>query len=389
MDSSRHALYAIAEATYGTTPATPAFKKIRHTGTTLALAKGLMVSEEIRDDRQISDARHGTKQTGGDISGELTYGTYDEFMEAVLGGTWAAKFAPFVATTISAAASDNSINDSGAGFPAWEVGDKVTISGFTGTAGNNQAGVVVSRTASKVVLTTATPLVDDAAGESVTVTSNTQKLIAGTTRRSFSILRHFSDQVTGGDKPYHLYVGQEFNTLNLTMGVEALVGIVFGILGKSQSATSDTAPADSTFVAVNTNKTFDTFTGTLTEGGSALAVATELNLTLENGLTPRFVVGSDATRKPTIGRSNLTGQMTAFAENSSLLDKFINGTESSLKVLLPDAHGNKYRVTLPRILYTGGQVDVSGQGPTTIPLPFQALLDSTTGTNIIIERIPV
>jgi hypothetical protein len=391
MDSARHALHYIAEVTFGVTPAvTPAFQTLRHTGTTLALSKGSMLSEELRADRQIQDYRHGVRQTGGDLNTEVSYGTLDSLLEAVLCGTWAAKVAPYAAMTISAAAADNSINDSANGLPILDVGDKVTISGFTGTVGNNQSGVVLTSTAGKMTLTTVTPFVDDAAGEEVTVTTNVQRLKAGVVRRSFSILRHFSDGAAGS-KPYHLFVGQELNTLNLSIGVEAIVTAGFGVIGKNQSDPSETAPAGATFVAGNTNAVMDSFAGALQEGGAAIATVTELTLTLENGVTPRPTVGSDQVQIAAgIGRSNLTGQLTAYAEDESLIEKFItNNVESSIKVLLADAAGNKLRIGLPRIKYTGGQQDTQGQGSITIPLPFQALYDATLATNIYIDRIAV
>lgn len=79
----------------------------------------------------------------------------------------------YTATTISAAAADNSINDSANNFPLFEPGSTIYISGFTGTAGNNGSAPVVSSTVSKIVIQNAggggITLVNDAAGESVTV----------------------------------------------------------------------------------------------------------------------------------------------------------------------------------------------------------------------------
>jgi hypothetical protein len=77
----------------------------------------------------------------------------------------------YTASTISAQASDNSLNDSAGqflveGFVA-ELG--INIAGFTGAGGNNANAVIVSATANKLVLSGVT-LADDAAGESVTVT---------------------------------------------------------------------------------------------------------------------------------------------------------------------------------------------------------------------------
>jgi hypothetical protein len=79
------------------------------------------------------------------------------------------------ATTISAAASDNSYNDSGAGFIAagFAVGDTIKVVGFTGNAANNIFGATITAlTASKITIggTDGNVIVDDAAGESVTIT---------------------------------------------------------------------------------------------------------------------------------------------------------------------------------------------------------------------------
>lgn len=391
-DSARHAAFQIAETTYGTTPANPAWKTIRHTGVTLGLTKSTVVTEELRPDRQITDSRHGNRQTGGDVQGEFSYGTYDDFLQAVTLGTWAAKAAPYTANTISAAAADNSINDSANGLPILTAGDHVTISGFTGAGTTaNQKVIVVSSTAAKMVCvsqaTPAVPFIDDAAAEAVTVTTRTMVLKAGIVRRSFSVLRNFSD-LTGSALPFHLLTGQEVDKLAMTVGVNALIKMVFSFVGKDFPTPTQTAPAGSTFGVATTTAPIDTFSGIIYEGGTPIAVVTEVTLTLENGLAARFVVGSPTTIRPSIGRSNLTAQVTAYFEDSSLLEKFVNETESSLVFNTNDLGGNGYRFTLPRIKYNGGQPDTQGQGAITIALPIQALMDQVSGSNIILEANP-
>ena len=61
-NGSRHSMALVAESVAGTTPATPVFTPIRQTGTTLALTKETIQSQELRADRQIADMRHGNKQ---------------------------------------------------------------------------------------------------------------------------------------------------------------------------------------------------------------------------------------------------------------------------------------------------------------------------------------
>lgn len=307
-DGSRHSMRFVAEASYGVTPATPAFTPIRHTGTSLGLSKEALQSEEIRNDRQIADFRHGARQVAGDMSIELSFSSFDTILEALLGGTWAVD---------------------------------------TPSAGIDQ-------------------------------------LKAGTTRRSFTVERYFGD-IAALDKPFHRYTGVEFNTMQLQVNANAMVTGTFGVVGKDM-ATDTAIIAGATYGTPTTTSPLDSFTGTLEEDDTTIAVITEIQLNLDNGLDPRFVVGSKTTIRPSIGRSNISGTITAYFENSLLLDKFINETESSIKFALPDGLGNELRVELPRIKYTGGQPDVQGEGPITLSMPFQALLDSATGTNIIIER---
>lgn len=78
------------------------------------------------------------------------------------------------AATISAQASDNSFNDSGTGFitAGFAVGDYVHVTGFTGNVANNIfSGKITALTAGKMTIggTDGDVIVDDAAGESVTI----------------------------------------------------------------------------------------------------------------------------------------------------------------------------------------------------------------------------
>lgn len=79
------------------------------------------------------------------------------------------------AATLSALAVDNSFNDSANGFvtAGFAVGDRVKVSGFTGNVANNiLVGILTAVTAGKLTVGGAdgNVIVDDAAGESVTIT---------------------------------------------------------------------------------------------------------------------------------------------------------------------------------------------------------------------------
>lgn len=301
-DGSRHSLGYIAEVTYGTTPATPVFQLARNTSVSLAVNKDALMSEEIRSDRQRFDMRQGAYKVTGEVGVELSYGAYDDWLEAMFGGAW---------------------------------------------------------------------------------TGNVLK--AGTTRRSFTFERNFSD-IT--DDPYFRYTGVEIDKLSLTIGSNAIVKGSFSVLGSA--GVMDTAIiTGATYTSPLTNHVFDGFTGTVKEGGTSSAVITEVQLTIENGLSPRYVVGSKYTLRPGIGFFNVSGTATMWFEDSTKVAKFLNETESSIDITMTDAAAHGLEINIPRIKYTGAPPDVKGIGPITLAMPFQALLDTaTTNSNIVLTRTP-
>ena len=221
----------------------PSFKPLPHTGTTLAITKDAVESEKLRGDRQVEDFRHGNKTVGGDITAELEYAAFDDFLEAALCGTWAADV-----------------------------------------------------------------------------------LKAGTTRRSFSIQRKFADLAT---PEFHTYKGCEINTLSLSVSPNAMVGTTFGVIGKDL-ALATAAITGSTFAADAGEVPFDSFTGSITEGGSSIATVTAIEMTLENGIEPLFSVGSQTTNRPAIGRSRLTGTLTTYFESKTLYEKSLTKHQAVL-----------------------------------------------------------
>src|SRR5258706_6641244 len=86
--TNRVKIAKVREATFGVTPATPAFKAIRQTSSSLALNPQTVVSNEIRSDRQVTDLILVGYQAGGDVGGEMTFKSMDDDLEEALEGTW-------------------------------------------------------------------------------------------------------------------------------------------------------------------------------------------------------------------------------------------------------------------------------------------------------------
>ena len=213
-----------------------------------------------------------------------------------------------------------------------------------------------------------------------TWTANVLK--AGTTRRSFTIERGFN----GLDTPeYHRSAGVELSGFDISLAPNSLATITYNTLGQSLTVATAQVPS-STYNPMTTNAPFDSFTGSITEGGTAVAVVTQMDLSLDNGMEPTFVLFDDETIRPTDGKSRITGTLTAYYEDSTLYNKFVNGTNSAIVFTMTDPAGNDYEFNFPNIKYTGGNPDVSGDGPVTLALEFSAIYDATEASQIVITR---
>ena len=197
----------------------------------------------------------------------------------------------------------------------------------------------------------------------------------------FTIEREFADI-----QQFELFTGCMVNSLSLDIQSNAMVTGTISFIGKGVTFPTSTAATVST--PSFTHSPVDGFHGALKEGGAEIAVITSISLNIDNGIEAANVVGSDEAEALVPGRINCTGTVSAYFEDMTLLQKFVDEAESSLEIVLGDGGPGSYIFTLPRIKYTGGDNGVDGEGPVMLDMPFQALLDSCTGTNVLIERIP-
>ena len=208
-------------------------------------------------------------------------------------------------------------------------------------------------------------------------------LKAGTIERSFTFEKRFN---LATDE-YHRFTGEKVNTLSISIQPNANVGLTFGMIGKDLDSDNLTSQvASSTYSAASTNIPFNSFTGTITEGGGSIAIIQGLDLSLENGYEPAFALMSTTGIEPIAGKSRVTGKITAYYASKSLYEKFLNDTESSISVTLEDVEGNTLKIELPSIKYTGGNPEVSGEGPVSVPLDFTALYDASAASQIVLTR---
>ncbi len=199
----------------------------------------------------------------------------------------------------------------------------------------------------------------------------------GTTRKSLRIQRYFSDITQ-----YHEFTGCIPSSWSVSIAPNTIITSTFSFVGETMVTSQTLSGA----IDKATNSPFDSFSGYIREGGNSssdeIAVVTGLDFTLDNNITPMQVVGSQTSMGMAEGRANLTGTLTAYFNGSTLLNKFLNEIESVLQFQLSDG-SNTMEFYMPRIVYSGGDISVDGEGPCTMSMPFQALYDSSSSINTL------
>lgn len=203
----------------------------------------------------------------------------------------------------------------------------------------------------------------------------------GTNLRSFSIDQGFTDIAQ-----YRLFKGCCISKMKISIKPGSMVGISFDIMG--QDMTSGASAAANATTAASTSSPVSYAGGSIMEGGAAIAYITGLELELDNGLGATGVVGANIAPAIFNGRSHVKGTVTALFKDQTLLNKFVNETETSLSVTLVDPVGGQLTIALPKVKYTGGDINAPKDGATIITLPFEALhcasISSAAGTTLAI-----
>lgn len=205
----------------------------------------------------------------------------------------------------------------------------------------------------------------------------------GIERPSFTFVDYNAD-IT--DLPYTIYRGCEINTMAISVSAAAMTTIEFGIIGRTMEQLA-ALPAGWTVKPRTATSPMDGFSGKLMSNGQELSVITELAINIDNGIEPRFVVGSKFSINPGAKRRNVTGSLTAYFEDNSLRLAYLNELEQEIVLEISDGSaGNTYEISMPRIKITEAPRPVDGEGDIMQNLSYRGLLSAEAGKSIQIAR---
>jgi len=383
------------ESTFGTAAGTSGAKYLRRTQSTLELTKATYESGEIRSDYQVADMRHGARSVTGSIDGELSPGSYSPFIGSALRKDFVTGVNSTALTNVTAAAGTPGTFTRASGSfltDGFKIGDIVRWTGWTTTGtGNNATNFRISALTAAVMSCVpigAGAVASKASGDSVTCTVVGKKSFvpqSSHTNDSYTIAHEFADV-----SEYDHYLGCRVSSLDFNVPSTGMATLSIGFMGQDASLSNGSAYFSSP-TAAGTTGVVAGVNGKLNYNGTDIAVVSSLSLKVDGGHSVGTVVGSNLTPDVFVGRVKVSGSFTAYFQDGTFVEDFLNEATPSLSFVLTTdntATADFVSVVLPKIKL-GSATRSDGEQGLTVTASFTALLNSAGGTGIATELTTV
>jgi hypothetical protein len=212
------------------------------------------------------------------------------------------------------------------------------------------------------------------------------QLKVGTTLKSLSVEDYLSDIDQA-----KLFTGLVVSQASFSMQPNQMVTTTFSLIGKDMALSQN----QKTVTAATINQPFDAYSGDFRIGDhdgalSALTAVTSIDFTINNNLNPTFVIGESTTPQLEFGRCEIEGTITAYIEDATLINRFLNEVETAFDVSVNDPSGlNEYKFFFPKVKINSADTPVENPQSRLVTLSFVALYDDSVGgeaSNIVIYR---
>ena len=212
------------------------------------------------------------------------------------------------------------------------------------------------------------------------------QLKVGTTLKSMSIEDYLSDIDQA-----RLFSGMVVSQASFSLQPNQMVTSTFSLMGKDMAISATEKTVD----AATVNQPFDSYSGDFRIGNhdgalSALTAVTSVEFTVNNNLNPTFVIGEATTPQMEFGRCEIEGTITGYVEDATLINRFLNETETAFDVSVNDPSGaNAYTFFFPKVKINSADTPVENPQSRLVTMSFVALYDdAATGeaSNLVITR---
>lgn len=323
------------ETTFGEKPTATGATLFRPNSGGINLTKAAIESNENRSDGMRTRGRHGSRSVAGNYAGDLSLGTFDALIEAVMRGTWQAEItiddatAALSSATISA--SGNTVTFSG--------GSVITAGARVGdihrwSIGLDNADLDKNLRVTAVTATTITyaeSLTTVAGPVSTYEFTIPKRLIQGTTRRSFTVEEYEAD-IDGSE----VYTGCRVGSMRLQMQPDGMATVEFGFVGKDMEVLEGASAPYFTSPTGTTSLGLTSVEAVIRLGTEDVVDLTSVDLSIDLNASGNPVVGSNTTPDVFDNLATVTGTITALRKDMTRVTQFINETQLSLHLLFTE-----------------------------------------------------
>ena len=200
---------------------------------------------------------------------------------------------------------------------------------------------------------------------------------------SLTIEEQFEDLDT---EAYIRYYGCKISSFAIEVGGDGELTATLNVVGADFEV--DTSPFDATPTEISIARV-NNFQAALAEGGSTLSNGTAQSFSIDMGLdTDTFVIGGGGVRGDIVeGVVGVGGSLTTLFEDVSLVQKAIDGTESSLKLTITGSAVSVFELEAQEIEYAVNGPEVPGPQGIRVTLDYQAFYDDGTEASAIVARL--
>jgi len=396
--SNRTQLAYKLEGTYptnwGTFPVAGNGNLIRITGETLDYTQGTEQSKELRSDRQVTDTITVSASSQGGFNFELSYREFDWVLEGIAQNTYSEYGTSGVCAAITTLTLTSSTITAGAaptGNDAFTTLNKGQWISVIPAAGASQTvkdyfygrcfriDSTTAPTSTVITLDAATPINTTIGGVSLS-----NAFISSSRLTNASTMKSYSLEVGHLDiNRFRQYTGMIPSKMDLKIGVGSIITGSIDFMGKGMVNPIPTSTGMGTVVASKGYSPANAVRGVfdILEGGTSISASTYIksaDISLDNTLRGQDAVGVLGNAGVAAGTIKASGKLEVYFANSTVYEKFLNNTETSLAIPVQDNLGNGYVFVFPRMKYTAAKVNATGlDQDNMLSMDFTALMDNT------------
>lgn len=362
---------------------------LRQTGGTPGkLSKAAIQSKEIRQDAQPVKGRHGMQTAvGGPYSTELSVGSVDAIIQAILRGTWD--------TELTKTQSDFTSLTTGAhtivlatGSPialGFRANDVIECIGLTDAA-NNSRDLRITGLSATTITVAETLTVNATPDTTCSIIRRGRKTImpaAGSlVNRYFTVEEWQSDLAAS-----RVFTDCFWKSAKFSMAPNGIISFEPSWVGTGAMSVNSTGTPILTTPTLTTAVPLAALDSTLRFGGVDIADITSWDMTIDNGAVAPAVVGSKVSPTVLPGLNQVSMNITLLQKDMTQVSAFLGETGFSLSLLaVPNMAEPKDFISINVPNFTLGSADVSpmstagGARTVTISVPAALIGSDTSGS---------